>query len=82
MLFGFLQMLIDLLGKCIGAILLLLPSSPFSGIYTLVLDNQLLGALAWIVPFPQIIGVLESWIVAITGFYLVHMILRAAKAIE
>lgn len=82
MLFSFLQGVIDVLGKCLGIILLILPSSPFDAIYTLTLDNELLQALAWLVPFPQIIAVLQGWVSAIAIFYVVQVILRTVNAIE
>lgn len=82
MLFAFLQGVINVFGKCLGLILLILPSSPFNAIYTLTIDNELLQALAWLVPFPQIIAVLQGWITAIATFYLVQVILRTVNAIE
>lgn len=82
MLFAFLQGVINVLGKCLGVILLILPSSPFNAIYTLTIDNELLAALAWLVPFPQIIAVLQGWIAAIAGFYIFQAILRTVNAIE
>lgn len=82
MLFNFLQGVINILGFCLDGVLLLLPSSPFNAIYTLTLDNELLTGLAWLVPFPQIIGVLQGWITAVAGFYVFQAILRFIKAIE
>lgn len=82
MLFAFFQGVINVLGKCLNIVLSVLPDSPFNGIYNLTLDNNLLSALAWIVPFPSIITVLEAWAVAVGGFYVLQAILRTVNAIE
>lgn len=82
MLFSFLQGVINVLGKCLDLLLLALPTSPFNAIYSLTIDNQLLGALAWLVPFPQIIGVFQGWLTAVAGFYVFQAILRFTRAIE
>ena len=81
MLSSFFQLTIDGLVKLLGIILSFLPPSPFSGIYELTIDSQLLSALAWIVPFPQILALLQAWIAAITIFYLYQIALRWIKAV-
>ena len=81
MLSSFFQLTIDGLVNLLSIILSVLPSSPFSGIYSLTLDSNLLSALAWIVPFPQILAVLQAWIAAVTVFYLYQIVLRWIKAV-
>ena len=82
MLTTFLQSVIDGLGALLSAVVGLLPSSPFQGMYVLTLDNELLGMLAYIVPVPHILALLESWTVAVGVFYLYSVVLRWIKAIE
>lgn len=82
MLTAFVQGLVNILGKVADVTLALLPNSPFSGVYNVTLDSELLSALAWIVPFPSIIAVLEAWALAVGGFYVFQAILRTANSIE
>jgi hypothetical protein len=82
MLHNFFQSVIDGLVFLLQGLINLLPHSPFRGVYSLTIDNDLLGFLAWIIPYPQIIAVLQAWLVAITSFYLFQIILRWVKAVE
>lgn len=82
MLVKFVQFLIDSLVNLLNLILSFLPISPFKSVYNLTLDNTLLSNLAWIVPFPQIIGMLQAWTTAIGIYYLYSIVLRWIKAVS
>lgn len=77
------QGIINVLAGLLNVIVAILPKSPFAGRWgSLVLDNDLLSALAWIIPFKSILSLLSAWLVAISIFYAQMIILRWIKAIE
>ncbi len=76
-----LQALINGLGDMFVSIANVLPTSPFKSFNELTLDSELLSALAWIIPFPQIVSTLEAWTTAVGLFYVYMIILRWVKAI-
>lgn len=83
MLFKMLQGIVDALAGLLNVVVAILPKSPFSGRWdSLVLDNDLLSALAWIIPFKAILSLLSAWLVAIGVFYIHMIVLRWIKAIE
>lgn len=51
------------------AVVSLLPSSPFVGFSTLVSQLPYLSYLNWFVPIPEIIVIMESWLVIVAVFY-------------
>jgi len=78
-----LQGIINAFVLLLNGIVAILPKSPFAGHWTdLVLDNKLLSALGWIIPFKSILAVSMAWLVAVGTFYLHMIILRWIKAIE
>ena len=82
MLLSLLQGLLDGFVVFGQGLLHLLPSSPFQSVYGLAIDNQLLNSLAWIIPIPQILSVLQAWVVSVGAFYVYSVALRWIKAIE
>jgi hypothetical protein len=64
-----------------GNIANLLPLSPFTQIEKIKVSNDVLGAIAWIVPFNEIIALLEAWVLAIAVWYVAQKILRWSKQI-
>lgn len=82
MLLQLLQSIIDVLGDFLRSVLVLLPSSPFNGFYSLTIDNEFLQVLAWIVPIKEIIATCEAWLISVGLFYLYSIALRWVKAIE
>lgn len=82
MLLFLLQTIIDGLAGILSLILFVLPDSPFQSLQSVAIDNKYLQWLAWIVPFPQIIVMLEAWLTAIVLYYVYIVILRWVKAIE
>lgn len=68
------------LGTALSWIINLLPPSPFQ-----LLDNSpiqpYIATFNWFVPLPQIIVILEFWLVAVALFYLYMVILRWTKAL-
>lgn len=81
MLKALLQGIIDGFALLFQGIVAILPTSPFKVLNSVVLDNKYLGWLAWIIPFPQIIGVLQAWVGVIIAYYIYMVILRWIKAI-
>ena len=51
------------------AVLSLLPSSPFVGFNYLIEQIPFIGYLNWFIPIPQIIVILESWLVVVAVYY-------------
>lgn len=82
MLTSFTQIIINILGALGSTVIMLLPLSPFLYFNAIMLDNQLLRFLAWIVPIPQIIILLQTWVSAVTVFYISKVILRWVKIVS
>ena len=82
MLTSFVQGILNVLSGFLSLIVSVLPGSPFDGIYTLVIDNELLSFLAWIIPFPQILSLLTAWGTAVGVWYLWIVIARWVKMVE
>lgn len=72
--------IIKLLGTVLNGILSILPNSPFSLINNSSV-SEYLGGLAWIVPFPQLITILETWLACILVYYTYSIIMRWIKVI-
>lgn len=72
---------IKLLAKALDIIFFMLPDSPFKNI-----DNspivEFLGYLNYLIPIPEILGVLTLWCTAIGIYYLVQIALRWIKVID
>jgi len=77
----FIQLIINGLGGLVNAAEVL-PTSPFANAQAVTLDNELLAMLAWFVPFPQIIAVLQAWVIAIGTWYLAMKGMRWMKLIQ
>ena len=60
----------------------LLPRCPFLYLQEIPIDSELLAFVSWVIPFPQIIALLQAWTVAIGVWYVVKVGLRWAKAIR
>lgn len=72
---------INTLAVIINGIFSLLPSSPFNLIANTQVE-EFIGSISWLVPVGSIIAILELWLVAIVGYYMVMLVLRWVKAIE
>ena len=59
-----------------------LPVSPFVHVNAVVLDNEILGMIAWFIPFGPIIGLLQGWLIAIAVWYMAKKGLRWMKMIQ
>lgn len=82
MLLKFLQGTLDALAALLRGIVGLLPQSPFNGLSQLVLENDVLQHLAYLLPMPQIVSTLEAWALAVGIYYLYMIPMRWAKAVE
>ncbi|GHV19890.1 hypothetical protein FACS18949_13460 [Clostridia bacterium] len=60
----------------------MLPGSPFQAWKDFTLDSDIVGFINWFIPISQIILVLEAWVFAIAGWYVMSVVLRWLKAIE
>lgn len=61
--------------------LALLPASPFTAFTDAVASVPYLDILNWFLPITEVISILQAWLVAITAFYVVQMLLRALNII-
>lgn len=70
--------------KMLGAILSLLPTSPFRGAISTFSSwsGDYMGYIAYFVPVKIIIDLTIAWTVCIAMYYLYSIILRWIKAIE
>lgn len=75
------NLIIKALGTVLGWVLGLLPPSPFELIDNTPVQDFLAG-LSWIIPFTEIISILELWLTAIGLYYIASIVLRWVKAIN
>jgi len=67
----------------LDTIINVLPKSPFAVADEAIrLDSGLLGFLSWLVPFAEIIALLQAWTAAILIYYLWMTIARWVKLIQ
>ncbi len=79
---GMINKIFEGLGDTGTTVLGLFPSSPFEAVEQLVIDNELLGGLAWIIPIQQITAVLSAWVTSIAIYYAYQVVLRWIKVID
>lgn len=60
----------------------LLPSSPFTAFTSAITNLPYLDILNWFLPVTEMIAIGQAWLVAITAFYIVSLILSWIKAIR
>ncbi len=80
-LISFFNFLICSVGNLFTLIFSILPDSPFSVIYPF-LSNGWFKNLNWLIPIPEIIVFLTSWLSAVLVYYVASIFLRFIKAIE
>ena len=81
MLTSFVQMIINGIAG-LGSMLDALPLSPFALANAVPVDAQILAFISLLVPFEQIISLLQAWLLAIGGWYVAKKPLRWAKVIQ
>ena len=74
--------LAKILNSILGKILFFLPNSPFLYYINNMQRLPVIKYIGWLVPFQTIIAISETWLLAITTFYIFSAILRWVKAIE
>lgn len=57
-------------------ILTILPSSPFIGFTNLASNLPYLNYLNWFIPIPEILVIIESWLVIVSVYYGILFILN------
>lgn len=72
----------NFLAGVFNGILVVLPNSPFQKIMMNDSVHQILKWLNYFVPISFMLSVLQSWLFAISIFYLWQLMLRWVKAIE
>lgn len=60
----------------------LLPESPFTMFIGSINNIPYLDILNWFFPVSEVLAIGEAWLLAITAFYAVSLVLRWIKAIE
>jgi hypothetical protein len=73
---------IEGLGNLLQGAASILPTSPFQSLLQVAVDTKIIGMLSWVVPFPQIIALLQAWITAVALWYAAVKVLRWAKQIS
>lgn len=71
---------IESIGTLVGALFLLLPSSPFQNIPSL--DGTWISYINYFIPVGTILAHTALYITAVGAYYLIRIALRWAKAIE
>lgn len=59
-----------------------LPESPFRAFIGGIQSIPYLDVLNWFIPVSEMIAVLQAWLLAITGYYIISLIARWIKVIE
>ncbi|KJF25602.1 hypothetical protein TZ02_17750 [Clostridium aceticum] len=75
------NLLIKALGTVLGAIIGLLPSSPFQTISNSAV-TEYLGMLNWFISVDAMITILTYWTTAIISYYVISTAMRWGKTIE
>lgn len=60
----------------------ILPKSPIVYLSSNDIVAKYLGYINWFIPIYSMISVLEGWLVAVSLYYIVQVVLRWAKMIE
>ena len=78
----FTNYLIAAIGGLINLVLMLLPDCPFEIIFeNFNIDNSIMSAINWVIPFSSFITIGVTWLVAIAAYYAISSMLRFAKLI-
>lgn len=62
--------------------LALLPDSPFTAFINVIGEIPYLAELNWFVPITEMLAIGQAWLVAITAYYVISLLLRWIKVIE
>jgi len=71
--------LISLLGTAAVALLQLLPNSPFN--WSIAGASQLTVWIFWLIPIPQILTLVTSYVTAVALYYVIRVALRWVKVV-
>lgn len=72
----------DIVDDVVNAIILLLPTSPFSTYELPPEVKELLGYVNYFVPIKAMLAIAASWVGCIAAYYIYQTILRWANAIR
>lgn len=75
------NLIILALGTVLSWILGILPDSPFQTISNADV-GEFMAAINWLIPISSMLAILQAWVIAIIGYYIVMLIMRWIKAIE
>jgi len=76
-----LQKIINAVGAGLGLLVSLFPQSPFTFLDSSQFSD-LISKINFFIPVYEFVVILQSWIVAVTVYYLYSVFARWAKAIE
>lgn len=66
----------------LSVVLAMLPVSPFTAVITALETSEITQYIGWLIPVPEIVALLELWLVAISAFYAVSLLARWVKLIQ
>lgn len=66
----------------LSVVLAMLPVSPFTAVINALETSQITQYIGWLIPVPEIVALLELWLVAISAFYAVSLLARWVKLIQ
>ena len=79
MIVAMINSLLSLLGSAASSVLSLLPNSPFSWDFSGT--SVLLQFVFWLIPVPQILTLMTSYVTAVASYYLIRTVLRWLKVV-
>jgi hypothetical protein len=74
--------ILGVVATALGGIAGLLPTSPFQYLQAIMVDSQILAAIAWLVPIGQMLGIVQAWLSAIVVWYISETLMRWLKFIQ
>jgi len=77
-----LQSILNGLAALLKVIVLVLPTSPFAGLYSISIDSTWLGYACYFLPITQILALLQAWGLAILIYYAYMIPMRWIKALN
>jgi len=77
-----LNTVIWLFSKVLSVIFSILPNSPFSSIPDNSSISEFMPYLAWILPIKSIVGILVTWLSAMSIYYIYSVVMRWIKLID
>jgi len=82
MIMALLQSILNGFASLLKVIMVVLPTSPFAGLYSISINSDWLGYACYFLPITQILALLQAWGTAILVYYVYMIPMRYIKALN